>query len=156
MINKLTTQHREATAKLKKAEAKWKEATGKVAQLENQLKEAAIMLYCKPENIAAGIKEKLRICNMVEDFQIQAKKDQRKITEYEKERSTLKIERAILLTQVEQSKNKDAWNEKALSKLEEANLTVKKLAKLDTLGRIRIESHRQVFGEGACELQANL
>ena len=148
VINKLTTQHREATAKLEKAEAKWKEATGKVAQMESQLKEAAIMLYCKPENIAAGIKEKLRICNTVEDFQIQAKKDQQKIAEYEKERSTLKIERAILLTQVEQSKNKDAWNEKALSRLEEANLTVKKLAKLDTLGRIRTEAIDKFLEKG--------
>jgi hypothetical protein len=47
----------------------------KVAQLEDQVKDAATMLCCKPENIAAGIKEKIRICNTVEDLQIQAKKD---------------------------------------------------------------------------------
>jgi hypothetical protein len=148
VINKLTAQHKETAAKLEKAEAKWKEATGKVAQLESQLKEAAIMLCCKPENIAAGIKEKLRVCNTVEDFQIQARKDQQKLAEYEKERSMLRVERAILLTQVEQSKNKDAWNEKALSRLEEANLTVKKLAKLDTPGRIRTEAIDKFLEKG--------
>ena len=67
--------NKEAAAKLEKAEAKWKEATGKVAHLEGQLKEAAVILCCSPENIAEGIKDKIRICNTVEDFQIQAKKD---------------------------------------------------------------------------------
>ena len=105
---KEAAQNKEAMAKLEKAEAKWKEATEKVAQFESQFKEAATMLCCKPENIAARIKEKLRVCNTVKDFQIQAKKDQQKIAEYKKERLMLKVERAILLTQVEQSKNKDA------------------------------------------------
>ena len=95
---KKAAQNKKAIAKLERAEAKWKEATGKVAQLEDQLKEAAIMLCCKPESVAAEIKEKLRICNMVEDFQIQAKKDRQKIAEYKKERSMLRIERAMLLT----------------------------------------------------------
>ena len=49
---------------------------------------------------------------------------------------------------MEQSKNKDAWNEKALSRLEEANLTVKKLAKLDTLGRIRTEAIDKFLEKG--------
>ena len=109
MINKLTAQNREiaarldraeakcrevsqnkeATAKLEKAEARWKEATGKVAQLEDQLKEAAIILCCKPEDIAAGIKEKIWICNMVEDFQVQARKDQKRILEFQAEKDTV-------------------------------------------------------------------
>ena len=62
--------NKDSAVKLEKVEAKWKEATGKVAQLEGQLKEAAVMLCCNPENIAEGIKEKIRICNTVEDFQI--------------------------------------------------------------------------------------
>ena len=140
--------NKEAAAKLEKAEAKWKEATGKVAHLEGQLKEAAVMLCCNLENIAEGIKDKIRICNTVEDFQIQAKKDRQKLMELETERTLLRTERAILRTQVEQSKDKDAWNEKALSRLEEANLTVKKLAKLDTPGRIRTEAIDKYLEKG--------
>jgi hypothetical protein len=49
---------------------------------------------------------------------------------------------------VEQCKNKDAWNEKALSRLEEANLTVKKLAKLDTPRRIRTETIDKFLKKG--------
>ena len=88
MIHKLTAQYKETTVKLErteakikeaalnkeaavkleKAEAKWKEATGKVAQLKGQLKEAAVMLCCKPEDIAEGIKDKIQVCNTVKDF----------------------------------------------------------------------------------------
>ena len=66
----------------------------------------------------------------------------------ENERSLLRAERAILRTQVEQSKEKDAWNEKALSKMEEANLTMKKLAKLDTSGIIRTEAIKKYLEKG--------
>jgi hypothetical protein len=93
-----------------------------------------------------GIKEKIR--NTVEDFQIQAKKDQQKIAEYKKERSMLKMERAMMLKKVEETKKKDAWNEKALSRLEEANLTVKKLAKLDVPGRIRTDTIDKFLEKG--------
>ena len=139
---------KEAAAKLEKAEAKWKEATGKVAHLEGQLKEAAVMLCCSLENIAEGIKDKIRICNTVEDFQIQAKKDRQRMTELENERSLLRAERATLRAEVERSKEKDAWNEKALSRMEEANLTVKKLAKLDTSGLIRTEAIEKYLEKG--------
>ena len=146
---KEVAQNKEAAAKLEKVEAKWKEATKKVAQLEGQLKEAAIMLCCKlGKHCGRESRTKSGYATQSEDFQIQARKDQQKLTEYKKERTILRAERAILLTQVEQTKSKDAWNEKALSRLEEANLTVKKLAKLDTPGRIRTEAIDKFLEKG--------
>ena len=55
----------------------------------------------------------------------------------------------MLLSQVEDMKKKDAWNEKALSRLEEANLTVKKLAKLNVPGRIRTDTIKQFLEKGS-------
>jgi hypothetical protein len=49
---------------------------------------------------------------------------------------------------VEDAQKSKAWNVKALSKLEEANLTVKKLAKLDVPGRSRTNTIEKFLKKG--------
>jgi hypothetical protein len=102
-------------------------------KLEAHLKEGAGMLYCEPKNLVPAIKEKIKICNRVEDLKIQRERDLKKIEELQKADTRLRMEKGLISKQLEDEKKRQAWKEKALSRLEEANLTVKKLLSLVVL-----------------------
>jgi hypothetical protein len=84
----------------------------------------------------------------VEDLEIQREKDLRKIQELQGENLRLKTEKGVLNKQLEHEKKKKDWEEKALSRLEEANVTVKKLFKLDATSRIRKDTIKEFFEKG--------
>jgi hypothetical protein len=95
-----------------------------------------------------AIKEKIKICNRVEDLEIQRERDLKKIEELQKANSRLKMEKGMIGKQLEQEKKNQAWKEKALSRLVEANLTVKKLAKFDAPSRIRKDTIKEIPEKG--------
>jgi hypothetical protein len=109
----------------------------KINKLEAQLKEAAVPLFGEPKNLVPSIKEKIKICNWVEDLEIQKEKDLKRIEELQKANTRLRSKKGLLNLQLEKEKKNQAWKETALSRLEEANLTVKKLAKFDAPSRVR-------------------
>jgi hypothetical protein len=94
----------------------------KIDKIEAQLKEAAAPLFCKPKNLVPAIKEKIKICNRVEDLEIQKEKDLKRIEELLKANTRLRNEKGLRNLQLENEKKNQAWKEKALSELEEANL----------------------------------
>jgi hypothetical protein len=120
----------------------------KVDKLEAQLNKAAASLFCKPRNLVAAIKEKIQTCTQVEDLELQTDKDRKKIEELQKAMMKLKVEKGLLGRQLEKEKENWAWKEKALSQLEEANLTVKKLAKFDVASRIRKDTIKEFLEKG--------
>jgi hypothetical protein len=60
----------------------------------------------------------------------------------------LKTEKGVLNKQLDHQKKKKDWEEEALSRLEEANMTVKKLFKLDAASRIRKDTIKEFFEKG--------
>jgi hypothetical protein len=56
--------------------------------------------------------------------------------------------KSLLTRLLEDKKKKHAWKAMALSQLEEANLTVNKLAKFDALGRIQTDAIEKFFEKG--------
>jgi hypothetical protein len=120
----------------------------KIDKLEAQLKEAAAPLFCKPKNLVPAIKEKIKICNWVEDLEIQKDKDLKRIEELLKANTRLRSKKGLLNLQLENKKKNQAWKEKALSPLEGANLTVKKLAKFDAPSRVRKDTIKEYLEKG--------
>jgi hypothetical protein len=58
------------------------------------------------------------------------------------------MEKGMINKQLEDEKKKKDWEEKALSRLEEANLTVKKLFKMDAASRIQKDTIKEFFEKG--------
>jgi hypothetical protein len=58
------------------------------------------------------------------------------------------MEKGLISKQLEDEKKRQDWEEKALSRLEEANLTVKKLFKFDAASRIRKDIFKDFFKKG--------
>jgi hypothetical protein len=73
----------------------------------------------------------------VEDLKIQRERDLKKIEELQKENTRLRTDKGLIGKPLEDEKKRQAWKEKALSRLEEANLTVKKLLKFDAASRVQ-------------------
>jgi hypothetical protein len=141
----LKAQNKEAPSRIDRAEAKYKEAAAKIKKLEGQIKDAAAPLFCKLENLVAAVKDKIWACFRIEDLEIQGERDRKKIEDINKARFRLRNEKGLLTRQLEDKKKKHAWKAMALSQLEEANLTVKKLAKFDAPGRIRTDAIKKFF-----------
>jgi hypothetical protein len=120
----------------------------KLDKLEAHLKEAAGMLYYELKNLMLAIKEKIKTCNRVEDLEIQRKRDLKKIEELQKANTRLRTEKSPINKQLEDEKKRKDWEEKALSQLEEANLTVKKLFKFDAASRIQKDTIEEFLEKG--------
>jgi hypothetical protein len=116
--------------------------------LEGQIKNAAAPLFCKPKTLVAAVKDKIWVCIRIDDLEIQGERDRKKIEDIIKERIQLRNEKGLLNRQLENEKKENAWKNKALSRLEEANLTVKMMAKFVALARIRIDSIKKFFKKG--------
>jgi hypothetical protein len=70
----------------------------------------------------AAIKEKIRICNRVEDLEIQKRRDLKKIEELEKANVKLRSEHGILGKQLESEKENWAKKERAFKPTERSQL----------------------------------
>jgi hypothetical protein len=76
------------------------------------------------------------------------KKVEERLREVERDQVWQRSQKIAVEKMLEEEKRRTDWRNKALSRLEEANITVKKLTKLDVPGRIRIDTIDKFLEKG--------
>ena len=76
-MNRLKARDEEATSRVETAENNYKKVAAKNAELENRLKEAAMMLICEPGELKEAIQDRIKTCNRVEDLELQLSKEEK-------------------------------------------------------------------------------